>query len=497
MKRTLTISALLCAALAAVSCGDTESPSSTQNEDHLAAESTQAITEAQTEPDEQVLYPLPERDMDGFTLRFFNYNDEWLTWAVTALTAEAETGDNIDDEIYRRNTRIKEKYNCEITETLVRSTDDEFRKIVMGGEDLYDIAMLYDDRIAAAYTAGLLESWDVLEYADRERSWWNQDANDVFSLTGEQFAAVGDFTLGMASRGFIFMFNKDLIRNADLDVSIYDMVRNGTWTLDNYTEIAKQFTKDLNGDSVIDEKDQWGAGGAVKQYFGGFITGAGIKYVEIGEDGMPYFTIPGNTRAMNVMESILNQHDGAQIYYLGTESDVHTVCSNTATMFANGQMAFLSTSIKGIDRFRDMESDIGFVPFPKYEETQENYYVLTSGTGVAAIPTTLSPERYENVGILLDAMSRDSQKNLLPAYREVVLKTKYSRDADSADMLDIIFRSGVFDFGLSIWPDVTYYKYMENYLNMKNNFASMTEKQEKVVNKKIQDMLDAIAENNE
>ncbi len=495
MKQTKTIATLLCALLATVGCGDSTAAQDNPQND-TAAVTTAPVTETVAAPDEQAQYPLPERDMDGFTLRFFNYNDEWLTWAVTALTAAEETGDNINDEIYRRNTRIKEQYNCEITETLVRNTDDEFKKIIMGGEDLYDIAMLYDERIANSYSAGLVESWDVFTYVDTSRSWWNQDANDVFSLMGEQFAAVGDFTLGMASRGFILLFNKDLIREADLDVSIYDMVRDGTWTLDSYTEIAKTFTKDINGDSVIDEKDRWGAGGAVKQYFGGFITGAGIKYVETDGDGTPYFTIPGNTRALNVMEAVLDRHNGTQIYFLGTESDVHNVCPNTATMFSNGQIAFLSTSIKGIDRFRDMQSDIGIIPFPKYEETQESYHVLTSGTGVAAIPTTLSPDRYENVGILIDALSRDSQKNLLPSYREIVLKSKYSRDADSADMLDIIFKSGVFDLGLSLWPDVTYLKYMENYLKMQNNFASMTEKQEKTVNKKIADMLDTIAENN-
>ena len=41
----------------------------------------------------------------------------------------------------------------------------------------------------------------------------------------------------------------------------------------------------------------------------------------------------------------------------------------------------------------------------------------------------------------------------------MVLKKKYTRDEDSAEMLDIIFRSGTYDLGLSVWPQVTYYKY--------------------------------------
>ena len=59
-------------------------------------------------------------------------------------------------------------------------------------------------------------------------------------------------------------------------------------------------------------------------------------------------------------------------------------------------------------------------------------------------------------------------------------------------MLDIIFNAGTFDLGLSIWPDVTYYKYMESYLNMQNDFASLTEKQVNAVQGKIDQLLEAL-----
>ena len=57
---------------------------------------------------------------------------------------------------------------------------------------------------------------------------------------------------------------------------------------------------------------------------------------------------------------------------------------------------------------------------------------------------------------LVDALARDSHYDLLPTYREVVLKTKYSRDEDSAEMLDIIFASRVYDLGwIYDWAGVT------------------------------------------
>lgn len=42
-------------------------------------------------------------------------------------------------------------------------------------------------------------------------------------------------------------------------------------------------------------------------------------------------------------------------------------------------------------------------------------------------------------------------------------------------MLDIIFKSGTYDLGLSVFPGDTYYSYMELYLKMKDNFSSTTD----------------------
>lgn len=59
----------------------------------------------------------------------------------------------------------------------------------------------------------------------------------------------------------------------------------------------------------------------------------------------------------------------------------------------------------------------------------------------------------ENVGLLLEAMSIHSHYNLLETYKEVMLKTKYSRDNESEDMLDIIFNSIWFEFGINAWQE--------------------------------------------
>lgn len=489
MKRTIS-SILLTAMLASLaSCGgEGKAP---EKSDTTAA---QGDNTSAAELSEYEKYPLPEKDMDGFELRFYNYDNTWLTWAINELDSEAENGDNINDAIYRRNRKIEDKYNCLISETKVSNTGTQFRSLMMSGEDLYDIAMVYDENVSSYYCEGLINSWDVLENVDTERSWWNENANSVFKVKGKQFAAVGDFTLAMISRGFVLMFNKDIIEKAQLDESLYDLVRDNKWTLDKFASIAKNFTVDLNGDGTLNDQDQFAVSGAAKLHFGSLVTGCGVKYVSVDENGDPYFAIPGNNYAFDVFEKIFNLHNGSNIY-MKIAGDVHTGSAESREMFKSGRLAFQGTSTKSISVYRDTNFDIGIIPYPKYDENQEKYYILTSGAGVAVIPITLSPERFENVGIIIDALSRDSQQNLIPTYREVVLKTKYTRDEDSAEMLDIIFKSGAYDLGLSVWPQTTYYKYMENYLNMTDNFASMTETQKPLIENDIKMLLETLEKN--
>jgi ABC-type glycerol-3-phosphate transport system substrate-binding protein len=329
--------------------------------------------------------------------------------------------------------------------------------------------------VAGFYTQGFLHTWEQLPYADLSLPWWQQDANSVFRLNNKQFAAVGAHSLAMYSRGFVMLYNKDMFADLGITENLYNLVREGKWTADKFAETAKQAVTDLNGDGAMDGSDRYGMSTAVKLHFGSLITGAGVKYIDTDEQGNPYFAIPGNVYALDVMQKILNLHKDTNIF-LKVANDVHGGSGDGQIVFGNQQALFVGVSTKGIANFRDYEFDIGILPYPKYSEQQENYYTLTSGTGVSVLPVTMDTARFEKVGLLIEALARDSYRGVLPAYKETTLKTKYARDEDSSDMLDIIFGSLTFDLGLSVFPGDTYYAYMENYLRMNDNFVSVTER---------------------
>ena len=387
--------------------------------------------------------------------------------------------------MYERNLRIEETYNCVISETLIARPDQSLGGLIASGDVGAEVVMLYDETIAGQYTNGRLLTWDNLTYIDYEQPYWSYDATQTFNVAGKVFAATGDFSLSMSTRSFVLMYNKDLYNELGLKEDLYQLVRDGKWTMEKMVTISESAVADLNGDGVMKAADdRFGSTGAVKLYFGSLVTGAGIKYVERDAEGGLTLATVGNEYATTVMSDILAKHNNNNVFLIQA-GDVNS-SGSASTMFRNGQTLFQGCAMKTVTNYRDMESDFGILPFPKYSEEQENYHALTSGGAMATLPVTLKESDFENVGLILEAMSRDSYEGVVPTYKEIALKSKYARDEGSADMLDIIFSSATYDVGLSLLPGDIYYRYMNVFLSGKDTFASTTKSMETFVKKQLQ-----------
>ena len=494
MKTITKIMSLLLAMLmltSVVACGGKETSDPQNNGDvttaattNAAAADTTSATEATTEAPK---YPaLPEKDMQGYELRFLNYDDSYLTWSINQLDANEVTADLLSDAIYERNTRIEEAYNCVISEVLVGRPDEVLGGLVASGDVGAEVVLLYDEKIAGHYTSGRLLTWDNLSYIDYEQPYWSYDATQTFNVGGKIFAATGDFSLSMSTRSFVLMYNKDLYSELGLKEDLYQLARDGKWTMEKMVTVSESAVADLNGDGVMNAADdRFGSTGSIKLYFGSLVTGAGVKYVERDAEGGLKLATIGNEYAINVMSDILAKHNNTPNAFLIQTSDINS-SGSASTMFRNGQTIFQGCAMKTVTNYRDMESDFGILPFPKYSEEQESYHALTSGGAMATLPVTLQESDYENVGLILEAMSRDSYESVVPTYKEIALKSKYARDEGSADMLDIIFSSATYDVGLSLLPSDIYYRYMNIFLSGKDTFASGTKSMESIVNKQLQ-----------
>ena len=116
----------------------------------------------------------------------------------------------------------------------------------------------------------------------------------------------------------------------------------------------------------------------------------------------------------------------------------------------SGRFMFFDGLLKYAADMRDMTNDFGIIPLPKYDAAQEKY-CTTPGAGINlfAVPVTVGDS--ECVSAVLEGLAILGYQDIIPTYYETVLKSKYSRDEESAEMLDLIRENIIVDFGAQIY----------------------------------------------
>ena len=139
MKTTKKCAALLLAvllsALPAVSCSKTA-----QDEDTPAGSSVSEQTETEPAEETEASYPvpvLPDKDYGGATFNIMSRVNGTVGYYDCEIDAEEETGEAINDLVFRRNTEIEDRFNIDIVgipgdspvkqmTTLIKAQDDTY-----------------------------------------------------------------------------------------------------------------------------------------------------------------------------------------------------------------------------------------------------------------------------------------------------------------------------------------------------------------------------------
>lgn len=480
--------AALLSLLTLSSCAASSGASETTAQSSSGGAVADAITEI---PETEETDGLDDRDMDGFSLMILHHSSNFMTWCVTQLDGELN-GELLNDAIYERNASVKERFNCELLiseQDQVGATD--VSKLVLSGDTTYDIIMERDYEISKS--AQYLLDWSKLPYISLDEDWWYPDASNSFLFGDKQVAAANSISLSCVSRASGFAFNKDVYESLMLDRDIYDYVYAGDWTVENMAMMCRGAASDINGDGVMDENDRYGIGqSSYKEVFARLINGSNVFFISRDESGYPEFTLDTDEAGVNKL---------LKIYELFSDDGVY---SNKATNMDDATA--YGDILKGTALFRlcharamgttlrDSAYDIGFVPNPKYDETQDRYYSTTWAFEIMTLPLTLPEERYENVGMILEALAFASQHSVLESYKEDIVITKYSQDSDTMAMFDLAFNSMVFDLGLVLWEaDIANPLIKDIYASGDGNVVSALASRKSKIDGKLTDFIDSLS----
>ena len=438
MSTKIRILALLLAAmmLASAGCGaGTESTDTSETAGTAEMAETAAATELTVE--------LPSKTYNGEEVMFLTSKCTWSDkYTCFEIFASEMNGALINDAVYTRNAQIEELLDIRITETLLPDIHEVARETLIAGDTQFDVVMPYINKGIGLATEGLLMDLNTIPYLALEKPWWDQRANENLVISDKLFFTTGDISILDNECTMVMFFNKDMIVQYNLD-NPYTLVNEHTWTIDKVGEMSSLVTTDTNGDGKMNEDDTWGLSVAynapISLYFG-----AGERIVVDDGDGGLAFSI-GSARSYDVIDKVMN------LCYDPLMLSKHTVPKTdftlAASMFNAGQLLFVTFALSDITDLREAEFEFGILPYPLYDESQKEYNNLISTILVGSTSVPFNNTNAELTGAALEAMAYYSTKTLTPAYYDNALKTRYVRDEESGEMMDIIFATRVYDLG--------------------------------------------------
>jgi hypothetical protein len=210
------------------------------------------------------------------------------------------------------------------------------------------------------------------------------------------------------------------------------------------------------------------------------------------EDGKIDLSPFNNEKNVSVMDKLISLiHETTGVY----ESD-KSIDSSPAYFAENNSLFYAGRlSNAAAATMREMESDYGILPMPKYDADQQEYVTFIHNAAVVTcVPKTVADSRIDMVGAVLEGLSAESYRTVITPFIETALKMKYSRDALSGQVIDIIFDTAMVDMMYYYNSNMNslFTTAMQNPIAAgKNNFASVVAKlltpAQKTIDKYIED----------
>lgn len=448
MKKRLLITALL-AAMLCTACG---SPAGQQT-DTTAPTPDQVITSpAETTAVPETTIPAPQIDaIDGGGEEFhilgrLSGSDQYYL-PYPEFKATEVTGEVMNDAVFDRNRYLEQKYKV----TIVGDEDKEAnvpniaRTNINANDAHYDLYMPTTQNAYPLAIEGLFYETDAVPYLDFEKPWWQAQAMEALTIANSNFLLISDISFSNFLATSTIFFNQKVAADNEIP-NFYQTVREGKWTIDLMHEYCLKITRDLDGDQDIDENDIWGT--ACSNFsWQPLFYGSGSRIIEKDADDIPQL-VWLSEKNMNVIDKItkfLNDENATMLSQQHPEWK-----TGNPTYFTEDRALFRIEQIYGIKQIREMESDFGMLPAPKYDEAQEQYssYVHPGQSNSICIPVTNT--RLELTGALLEDGSYKSFEKIRPAFYDVTLKGRIARDEDTTEMLDIIFATLNPDLALAL-----------------------------------------------
>jgi len=489
MKKTLCLLLSLLMLLPLAACA---SENAGKTEDTTAPSVTDPSGDTETTaPEAETINPalvdnLPaDLNYENVTFGIYTRDKDFFHGAINVAESN---GEQLNDALYERARSVEERLGVVFEETLNTDNTDPAKLAIQAGDTAYKLVNARNVHTVQYASQNLGYRWDQVKNIDLEKDYWYDSINKNLTMANVIFTAAGAYNLSSYDYTHVLMFNKQMVTDLNLE-NPYDLVKNNQWTFDKFVEFGTAALADVNGDGVYDLNDRYGLVSGAKQIPPCFWIAAEQQGMIKNAEDIPEFTMPADETFNKILTEIYELAWDSEIWYRELSTD-DNIPESSKTLFAADQSLMMGSTFYHVELFREMEADFGILPYPKYSAEQENYVSRIEGCELPLIPSSLSQEEADMTGAVLEALSSYSAVHTIPVYYEVYLKTRNARDAESAEMFDIIFANRVFDLSDTIWCENIRDGFILSMFKANNrNLASIMKKSTNAINKAVDNII--------
>ena len=437
MKRWICcfLACLMLACCLLASCGKTpEKPGD---------ESGTATNEPASTVDPSLEFTVPEKLNFDRTFTVLTYNSAEPEFGDAA----GDSGDSVNTALVNRDRFVEDYLGVTMkVESRNGMFGDRLEYVafvansINGGLGTFDMIGSYSLIPVSLMVRGLLQDLNTLEYLDFSKNWWAGFIYDSVALNNRAYFMSGDISTNLLYFMQIMAFHGDLLAAYNIsETELYNLVDAGEWTLDRLLEITASISQpDQNGNWT--EQALYGVGCSDGNVLDSFYITSGQKLFAI-DDG--HLTVSGDitsTRTTELFEKVYKALYDTHTIGLGANPGA------TNNMFRDNRNVFGIMPVYNLKSIVTESKDVGLLPFPKYTEDEEYRTLLGQPHTQYYIPIDAS--KPEMSAAAMETMAYASNLYVTPEVFLKVMKYRFSKDANSSRMFDIIRTGSCTELGI-------------------------------------------------
>ena len=434
-KKSRLVSLLLAMILSLAACGGNTSSDSTTPQD------TSAVTTEPLKIDH--LEEIPKVDFGGDKIRMVVQSQS----DRPNIHTDEENGEVVNDAMIVRDRKVSEMFSCELEYTVYDNRGtlySDLTTLISAGEDAYDIIIttMVDGfgNLAANQMLYDLNSLDALKLGSE---WWCQSMNETMTFGDKIFATSGPMSLCYCYTPYTMFANLNMAEDYGVG-DIYELVKSGKWTVDSMNSLMKDVYTDLNSNGTVDYDDRFPLT-VTKESGIAFYIGCGMRLTEKTPTSAQ-LTLD-SARSFDVLDKLNSIMKNDEVLCTDTIANIQNSSDPKTAFFINSQALFCAAPIQwGVLKFRDMKDDYAILPYPKFDEVQDEYYTHLTAYFPIGIGIPATCPRADKIASVMEALAYISNRDILPQINNTVLKAKIARDENSAEMLDLLYKNTIVDF---------------------------------------------------